>query len=135
MQISNYIQKKFNKLKKTLSNLSDGHNKTVLITADIKCIHLTEAPDNLYEIEVRDGDNTGWIYRDDVDFLSYETLSGHWIMLNFRAVRMLVENLAKVSGKRYCDTPTLHHIRKTDMGVTYFYVSGEDLKVLHDGGI
>lgn len=116
-------------------SLSEGHNSPVAITVDIKCVHLTEREDNLVEIEVRDGENMGWIYRDDVEFFSYEMLDGHWIIINFLAVRSVVESLARKSGKKYCDTPTAYHIRKADNGLVYYYITTEDLKSLHDLGI
>jgi hypothetical protein len=77
----------------------------------------------------------GWIYDDDVEFLSYELLDGHWILLNFRAVRSLVEDIAKRNGKKYCDKPTENHIRRTDDGIVYYYITTEDLKLLHDIGL
>jgi hypothetical protein len=135
MQIANYIQSKFLKIKNKISNLSEGHNNPVKISVDIKCVHLVEKDDNLVEIEVRSGERMGWIYDDDVEFLSYQFIDGHWILLNFRAVRSLVEEIAKSNGKKYCDKPTKHHIRKADNGIVYYYITTEDLKSLHQIGL
>lgn len=132
MQIENYIQKKFSGLKEKLRSVSKGHNKPVGINAEIKCVHLTEAEDGLIEIEVRDGESMGWIYREDVEFLAYETLDGRMILKKFKDVRSMVESIAKKNGKQYCENPTKHHIHKSDVGQVYYYITKDDLLTLNN---
>lgn len=123
-------------LREKLLNFSEGHNKVSKIDVGISCIHLIANPDKLVEIEVKGSNGEiGWVYRDDIDFFSYEVRPDQWVMLNFRALRTLVEACAKKHGKLYCEEPKAYHIKRMEDGGTAYYLSESDIVELHECGV